>query len=155
MTIFMDHKNLTYYRHAQRITRRIVRYLGELADYNFVLIHKPGIQNKADSLSRRPDYDTGVGDNDNITVLLERLFLNAVDILDVEQRVYEIQERQKTKVEELGKEYPLDQVEGWWFYCGWPIVPDDQELQQQIIFQFYDHLLAGHPGITNTTISIM
>ena len=51
VTIFTDHKNLTYYRHAQRIAQRIARYLGELADYNFILVHKPGAQNKADSLS--------------------------------------------------------------------------------------------------------
>ena len=130
MTIFTDHKNLTYYRHAQRIARHVARYLGELADYNFTLVHKPGVQNKADSLSRRPDYDTGTRDNDNITVLPEHLFLNAVDILDIEQEVYKEQEQQETKIRELGKEYPLDQMDRRWFYHGRPIVPEDQELQR-------------------------
>ena len=153
VTIFTDHKNLTYYRHTQRIARHVAWYLGELADYNFVLIHKPGIQNKVDSLSWQPDYDSGIGDNNNITVLPEWLFLNAVDILNVEQKVYETQEQQEEQIKKLGEEYPLDQLEGQWFYHRWPMVPDDQELQQQVIFQFHDHLLAGHPGITNTTIS--
>lgn len=130
VTIFMDHKNLTYYRQAQRIARHIAQYLGELADYNFTLVHKPGAQNKADSFSQRPDYDTGTRDNDNITVLPEHLFLNTVDILDVEQEVYERQEQQGTEIRELGKEYPLDQVDGRWFYHGWPVVPDEQELQR-------------------------
>ena len=81
-------------------------------DYNFTLVHKPGVQNKADSLSRRPDYDTGTRDNDNVTVLPEHLFLNAVDILNIEQEVYEKQEQQETGIRELGKEYPLDQLDG-------------------------------------------
>ena len=130
VTIFTDHKNLTYYRHAQRIARHVARYLGELADYNFTLVHKPGVQNKVDSLSRRPDYNTGTGDNDNITVLPEHLFLNVVDILNVEQEVYEKQEQQETEIRELGKEYPLDQLDGRWFYRRWPVVPNDQELQR-------------------------
>ena len=51
VTIYTDHKNLMYYRHAQRIARRVARYLGELADYNFVLVHKPGTSNHVDHLS--------------------------------------------------------------------------------------------------------
>ena len=77
-----------------------------------------------------------------------------VDILNVEQEVYEKQEQQETEIRELGKEYPLDQLDGQWFYRGRPVVLDDQELQRRITFQFHDHPLAGHPGITNTIISV-
>jgi hypothetical protein len=51
ITILTDHKNLTYYRHVQRITQHVARYLGELAEYNFVLQHKLGAQNRADRFS--------------------------------------------------------------------------------------------------------
>jgi hypothetical protein len=86
ITIYTDHKNLTYYRHAQWIAQQVVQYLGELADYHFVLMHKPGILNKADYLLHWPDYDTGSTNNENITVLPPHLFTNATNLLSLEQR---------------------------------------------------------------------
>ncbi len=42
----------------------------ELAEYHFVLRHKPGILNKkADLLSRRDDHDQGKEDNHDIVIL--------------------------------------------------------------------------------------
>ena len=42
----------------------------ELAEYHFVLCHKPGALNKkADLLSRHDNYDQGKEDNHNIIVL--------------------------------------------------------------------------------------
>jgi hypothetical protein len=116
ITIYTDHKNLTYYRHAQRIAQRVARYLGELADYHFVLVHKPGISNHADHLSRRPDHDTGTDDNEDTMVLPPNLFTNAVDMLSLEQEIYDAQKEHKRQIDEIRKEYPLDQVEGQWFY---------------------------------------
>ena len=72
-------------------------YLGELADYNFMLVHKPETQNKADSLSWWPNYDTGANDNNDITVLPEHLFVNTMEILIIKQKVYEAQESQVNK----------------------------------------------------------
>jgi hypothetical protein len=48
----------------------------------------PGVSNKADHLSRRLDYDEGKGDNEDIRVLPDTLFANAILSLDVEQAVY-------------------------------------------------------------------
>jgi hypothetical protein len=74
VTVFTDHKNLEYYRHPRHINRRVARYIPQLADYNFTLVHFPGTANKADALSRRPDYPQGEEDNDNVTVLPPHLF---------------------------------------------------------------------------------
>ncbi len=42
----------------------------ELAEYHFVLRHKPGTLNKkADLLSRHDDHDQGKEDNDNVVIL--------------------------------------------------------------------------------------
>jgi hypothetical protein len=133
LTVYTDHKNLTYYRHAQRITRRVARYLGELADYHLTLVHKPGIQNRADALSRHPDYDTGEKDNEDVIVLPEHLFTNAAEILSLEQWVHEAQEVHEEQMKKLREEFAMDVIEGKEFYRGRLVVPDEEELQRQIL----------------------
>jgi hypothetical protein len=57
VTVYTDHTNLQYYRQPQKINQCVARYIPRLVEYHFKLIHKPGKYNKADHLSRRPDYD--------------------------------------------------------------------------------------------------
>ena len=52
VTVLTDHKNLEYYKEPHHINQRIAHYVQQLADYNFILKHIPGEQNKADTLSR-------------------------------------------------------------------------------------------------------
>jgi hypothetical protein len=66
ITVMMDH-----------INRRIARYVQQLVDYNFQLVHIPGSTNKADTLSCQPDYDDGSDDNSDITVLPPELFIQS------------------------------------------------------------------------------
>jgi RNase H-like domain found in reverse transcriptase len=88
-TVITDHANLQYYRQLQKINCHVARYLADLADYRFKLIHKPGASNKVDHLSQRPDYDEGKEDNEDMQVLSDKLFTNVVVSLDVEQEVYD------------------------------------------------------------------
>jgi RNase H-like domain found in reverse transcriptase len=60
--VFLDHANLAYYHHPQKISCCVTWGINTLAQYNFKIIHKPGDQNCTDALSRQPDYPTG-GDN--------------------------------------------------------------------------------------------
>ena len=76
-------------------------------------------------------------------------------MLSLDQEVFKAQEDHPEQIEELRKGYPLDQVEGHWFYKGQLVVPDKQELQRSILQQYHDHKLAGHPGIANTTVAVM
>ena len=50
--VWTDHANLQYYRHPQKINRRVARYIATLGDYNLELRHLPGTKNHADALSR-------------------------------------------------------------------------------------------------------
>ena len=48
----------------------------ELSEYNIKLKSIPGRENRrADMLSRRPDYDQGEKDNQNVVVLPEEMFI--------------------------------------------------------------------------------
>ena len=66
----------------------MAQYLGELADYYFTLVHKPGTLNHADAFSRRLDHDTSISDNEDVVILGLDLFANAAEILDLEQNVF-------------------------------------------------------------------
>ncbi|THU99645.1 hypothetical protein K435DRAFT_562679, partial [Dendrothele bispora CBS 962.96] len=66
--IWTDHKNLEYFMTSKNLNRRQARW--SLADYDFKLIHKPGVsQKKPDLLSRRKGHERGENDNEGITLL--------------------------------------------------------------------------------------
>src|SRR4029077_12669561 len=58
--IFSDHANLKYFTTKQTLTRRQARWSLFLGEFNYLIIPKPGKINKADALSRRPDYKEGI-----------------------------------------------------------------------------------------------
>jgi RNase H-like domain found in reverse transcriptase/Reverse transcriptase (RNA-dependent DNA polymerase)/Integrase zinc binding domain len=153
-TVVTDHVNLQYYQQPQKINRRIARYLGDLAEYNFKLVHKPGKLNRANHLSRRPDYDEGKEDNREVQVLQDTMFANAVVSLDLEQEIYDAQEGQAAAIAELQKAHGLVSQNHHWFRQGRPVVADKLELKQKILRLYHDHETAGHPGVGNTWIAV-
>jgi hypothetical protein len=74
--VLMDHSNLKYYCHPQKISHRITCYLLKMAKFDFELVYKPGASNKVDHLSCCPDYDDGSLDNQDVTVLPPHLFIH-------------------------------------------------------------------------------
>jgi hypothetical protein len=73
--IWTDHKNLEYFRVAQKLNCRQARWSLYLSCFDFTLHHKPGRRmGKPDTLSRRADHGSGQGDNDNLTLLAPELF---------------------------------------------------------------------------------
>jgi len=69
--IWTDHKNLEYFMKAQKLNRRQARWALYLSRFDFMLKHIPGSKmGKADSLSRRPDWEIGVErDNEDETLI--------------------------------------------------------------------------------------
>jgi len=68
--IFSDHTNLQYFTMKQSLTCRQSRWSLFLATYDFIIISKPGKLNKADALSRRPDYKEGIASKNANQILL-------------------------------------------------------------------------------------
>jgi hypothetical protein len=79
ITVIMDHLNLKYYWEARKINQRMARYIPHMGDYNLQLVHKPGVTNKVDLLSRCLDYDQGKEDNGEVLVLPPHLFVNTIE----------------------------------------------------------------------------
>jgi hypothetical protein len=73
--IWTNHKNLEYFRVAQKLNRQQARWSLYLSRFNFTLHHKPGrSMGKPDALSRQADHRSGQGDNSNLTLLDPELF---------------------------------------------------------------------------------
>jgi len=80
--IWSDHQNLTFFRTAQKLTRRQARWALFMTCFDFVLYHNPGKMMQAeDPLSKRADYEMGIDlDNTNQVLLKPEFFaINALE----------------------------------------------------------------------------
>jgi len=75
--IFSDHTNLKYFTTKQTLTCCQAWWSLFLGTFDYVIIPKPGKINKADALSRHPDYKEGIASENAETILLtpEKLLL--------------------------------------------------------------------------------
>jgi Integrase zinc binding domain len=87
-------------------------------------------------------------------VLLDKLFVNAVTSLDIEQEVYDQQEAATLQIQQWAKDHGLVSVNHHWFKGARPVVADNLSLQQSVLCMYHDHESAGHPGIFNTYASV-
>jgi len=58
--IWTDHNNLMYFCTKQKLSRQQARWSFFLSQFTFTNLHKPGLYNKADALSRHPDHKEGI-----------------------------------------------------------------------------------------------
>ena len=107
--IWTDHKNLEYFMKAQKLNRRQARWALYLSRFDFMLKHIPGSKmGKADSLSRRPDWEIGVErDNEDETLIkpkwLEVRKTERVEIIVDRVDLLEEVRRSKVKDDEVVK----------------------------------------------------
>ena len=91
--VWTDLKNLKYFMSSQKLNRCQARWALFLSCFDFKLVHIPGTKmGKADGLSRRLDWQEGVGkENEDRTLVkkewletrtLEEVVIEGVDILD-------------------------------------------------------------------------
>jgi hypothetical protein len=146
----MDHSNLKYYRHLQKISCRVARYLPRMAEFDFELIYKPGMTNKADHLSCHPDYDDGSLDNQDVTVLPPHLFIHASTVSDLEQLVLDAQLASPDLLHLWASRFNLTESNSAWYHGSALVVVEDNELRREVSSLYHDHCLAGHPGILKT-----
>ena len=167
MTVLSDHKNLTYYRDAQKSNRRQAQWSLFLSEFDVKLVHISRTKMvQSDALSRWPDF-TLENDNDNedITMLPENLFIHLIDT-NLQNRIAECKDMDKDTTEALIT--LLDQkstslrtgLEDWTtenfgdknilFFKGKNYIPKDETLRWDIARMFHDHETAGHPGWINS-----
>jgi len=72
--VYTDHANLRYYRDPQKIGPHVAGYIPKREQYNILLEYKPGATNRADALSRRPDYEGPNPDNNEVLIWPDQYF---------------------------------------------------------------------------------
>ena len=150
VTVYTDHKNLEYYTHPQNITRRVARLIPRLADYNYTLVHVPGQANRADPLSRRPDFHPDPDRNAQVTVLPPHVFAHATTLSSLDDGVRAGQLTHKDTLTRWSSSFSFTKTNNLFWYGDRLVVVDDLPLRRGVISLYHDSPTAGHPGISKT-----
>ena len=71
--------NLQYWCQPHKISRRVAREVLTLSEYDIEIHHIKGKANgQADALSQQPDYNQGSHNNQDVMVLLDKIFVRAI-----------------------------------------------------------------------------
>jgi hypothetical protein len=159
ITIFSDHKNLTFFRQTQKLNRRQARWSLFLSQFDIKLVHVPGSQMiQSDALSRRADYIIGEDtDNENMTMLPDTLFVKAIDINLHDLIAKNIMKDDLVKdairaVKENGTPPMKSAISDWKFEDGLLFfqdrcyVPQNNQLRKEITQKYHESIATGHPG---------
>ncbi|GLB43850.1 putative chromo (CHRromatin Organisation MOdifier) domain containing protein [Lyophyllum shimeji] len=167
--IYTDHKNLQYFLTAKKLNRRQARWSLYLANFDFVLHHRPGrSMGKPDALSRRADHGDGSADNADIVLLKPEFFaIRALQGLiaagEEDKILQDIRRGNREGAQEdvvakaaaalksarsgvrsvRSAEWSEDQ--GILMFRGRIYVPNIPELRHRIVEQHHDSVLPGIP----------
>jgi hypothetical protein len=148
ITVWTDHTNLQFYRQPQKVNRRVARGINFVAEFPLELKHITGRKNRADPLSRRPDYDDGSKDNEDVVTLPDHLFIRIIKVSGFNSMVMILQKQQATLMKEWEEEHSLCMDMDGRFRKGITlVVPPDDKLRRDLVELMHDSPTTGHPGI--------
>jgi len=105
--VWTDHANLQYYHQPQKVNRRVARGINFMAEFPLELKHIAGKKNRADPLSRRPDYNNGSKDNEEVVALPESLFIKAIETTGIDHIIAKLQEQHALEMKKLAEDQSL------------------------------------------------
>ena len=168
--VLYDHKNLTYYRTAKKLTQQQARWSLYLSEFDVKLVHTPGSKMvQSDGLSRQPDLCPDKdNNNENIIMLPNSMFLNLIDTA-LQEKIATSDNLDQQVInaltfllnDTLTAPTPLkNNLQNWTFtkenghqflfYKNKTYVPRNTQLQREILQNFHDHETAGHLGELKT-----
>ena len=134
-----------YWKDPQKLSQHIAREQLDLMEFDFEIRHIPGKANsRADALSRRPDYNQGTRDNENIIVLPENVFVRAITISNQEE------EQDEEAIKPWIDPHRLKCINNVWYKEGRHVVMGALDHKRTIIKSRHDPPVYGHPGISKT-----
>ncbi|GBE77937.1 hypothetical protein SCP_0108190 [Sparassis crispa] len=157
-----DHKNLTYFRTAQKLNRRQARWSLKLSQFDLHLIHVPGTQMiQSDALSRRNGLDDSESDNEDRVLLPNALFVRSISPtlfdeirnhaakdLIVHEALEAIAHKGPFPMKSSLSDWEVR--DGVILYKGKIYVPPSETLRRDLVRLYHDSPAMGHPGKFNT-----
>ncbi|GBE87281.1 hypothetical protein SCP_1005280 [Sparassis crispa] len=157
-----DHKNLTYFRTAQKLNRRQARWSLKLSQFDLHLIHVPGTQMiQSDALSRRNGLDDSESDNEDRILLPNALFVRSISPtlfdeirnhaakdLIVHEALEAIAHKGPFPMKSSLSDWEVR--DGVILYKGKIYVPPSETLRRDLVRLHHDSPAMGHPGKFNT-----
>ena len=118
----------------------------ELAKYNIEIHHVKGSANgRADALSRRADYDQGTGDNQDVVVLPDELFIRAITTTTTPGPT-----QCESKLRPWIDLHELRRIDGVWYKNGKRVYTGGTSETHDVTKRHHNSPVHGHPGITRT-----
>ena len=165
--IWTDHKNLLYFEDAESISRRQARWALWLTRFNFTMDHRPGANNRADALTRRPELGKKEQENLRVRVIpTEKWKSRRTEINIGRDPILEQELKDKKQLDEQVtmalngiKEHPLkrhNEIPEWEteneiiIHRGKIYVPKNVETRKKVIRMYHDSPMVGHPGEMKT-----
>jgi len=164
--IWTDHKNLEYFMKAQKLNRRQARWALYLSRFDFTLKHVPGSKmGKADSLSRRPDWEIGVEKDNEDEMLVKpewlevrkteavEIIVDGVDLLEEVRKskvkndeVVKVVEEMKRAGVKMLRDKEWREVDSIMYKEKKVYMPKDEKLRAEIIRLHHDTPIGRHGG---------
>ncbi|QRW18196.1 Retrotransposable element Tf2 protein [Rhizoctonia solani] len=163
--VFTDHRNLEYWMQARTFNQRHARWRIFLSDFNFEIHYCPGKRSgKPDALSRRSDYvdtppepevmlptevfaNTSEEEFEIVTEICSRIREDP-SLEPIVQFLTEDADNAPPSIQKAYRDYDWEEDLLW--YRGKLVVPDSEILKEQLLKEFHDSPLAGHPGQQRT-----
>ena len=164
--VHMDHKNLTYFRKAQRLSDQQACWALFLPEFNIKLQQLPGHKLiLSDALSQWPNHCPNNNKAKEQVVLPDDMFINLLDIglqewimnaknfdFDVKNAISILLKDGPSSIRNDLGDWKLEDNDGKkvLFYKGKVYVSKDQDLWCDILKLYHEHKTAGHPGELET-----
>ena len=169
-----DHSSLTSFMSTKVLTRRQVRWSESLADFDFTITYRPGLENtQADILSRRDDVNPFPGgtsfaarnpENERPFFQVKHLLAittepsphyHQADLLFNALRTAQLADPVIQELRELtAKDGRYTLRQDLLLYKDRIYVPDNNNIKLRILQSRHDHPTSGHPGVTKTLLSL-
>jgi len=164
--IWTDYKNLEYFMKVQNLNRRQAKWALYLSRFNFMLKYVPGSKmGKANSLSRRPDWEIRVEKDNEDEMLVKpewlevrkteavEIIVDGVDLLEEirkskvkDDKVVKVVEEIKQARVKMLRDEEWREVDGIMYKEEKVYVPKNEKLRAEIIKLHYDTPIGGHGG---------
>ncbi len=106
--------------------------------------------NKANHLSRRPDYDQGTEDNSEVTALPDCLFTIVINLATLQEDVRQSQRDHEPTLHVWEKKHQLTKTPEGWYKDHRLVVVEDNVLRKGVIHLIHASDTTGHPGTAKT-----